>query len=71
MSFFWIIFAGITWGLDGLVRSQISGVSPLTIVTFEHLIGFIVIALIGCKHLSFPKFSLKAWLVLLGVALFS
>lgn len=70
-SFLWIIFAGIAWGLDGLLRSQITGVSPLTIVTVEHAIGFAILAVIGMNHFRFPKLSTKAWFALLGVALFS
>gem|GEM_PF-3513140 len=57
LSFIWIVFAGISWGLDGLLRSRITGVSPLTIVTFEHLIGFVILAVVGMRHLSFPKLS--------------
>lgn len=71
LSFLWIIFAGIAWGLDGLLRSKITGVSPLTIVTIEHAIGFIVLAVVGMKHFRFPKLKTKAWLALIGVALFS
>jgi drug/metabolite transporter (DMT)-like permease len=43
----------------------------LTIVTFEHFIGFVILAVVGMRHLSFPKLSSKAWFALLGVALFS
>lgn len=71
LSFLWIIFAGIAWGLDGLLRSQITGVSPLTIVTVEHAIGFVILAVIGMNHFRFPKLSTKAWFALIGVALFS
>ncbi len=71
LSFLWIIFAGVAWGLDGLLRSKITGVSPLTIVTVEHAIGFIVLAVVGMKHFRFPKLKTKAWLALIGVALFS
>ncbi len=71
LSFLWIICAGIIWGLDGLLRSKISGVSPLTIVTVEHIIGFVILAVVGVKHLSFPKLSSRAWCALFGVALFS
>jgi hypothetical protein len=65
LSFLWIIFAGISWGLDGLLRSKITGVSPLTIVTVEHAIGFVVLAVVGMKHFSFPKLKTKAWLALI------
>lgn len=71
LSFFWIIFAGVSWGLDGLLRSQIIGVSPLMIVTIEHIIGFVILAVIGIRHLVFPKLSKKGWFALIGVALFS
>ncbi len=71
LSFLWIIFAGIAWGIDGLIRSQILGISPLVIVTVEHIIGFIILAVIGVRHLVFPKLSKKGWLALTGVALFS
>lgn len=71
LSFLWIIAAGICWGLDGLLRSKVAGVSPLTIVTVEHLIGFVVIAIVGIQHFSFPKLSKRAWMALTGVALFS
>ncbi len=70
-SFLWIIFAGICWGLDGLLRSKVSGVSPLTIVTVEHIIGFVILVVVGMKHFHFPKLSSKAWFALIGVALFS
>jgi len=71
LSFLWIIFAGICWWLDGLLRSKVSGISPLMIVTVEHAIGFIILAVIGIKHLRFPKLSTKAWFALVGVAFFS
>ncbi len=70
-SFLWIIFAGIAWGLDGLLRSKISGISPLMIVTVEHIIGFIILAIIGIKYIQFPKLTTRGWLALIGVALFS
>lgn len=71
LSFLWIVFAGVCWGLDGLLRSKVSGVSPLTIVTVEHAIGFLVLVVVGMKHFQFPKLSTKGWFALIGVALFS
>lgn len=71
LSFLWIIFAGIAWWLDGLLRSKITWVSPLTIVTVEHAIGFVILAVVGMRHFRFPKLSTKAWFALIGVALFS
>jgi len=41
------------------------------IVTLEHAIGFILLAVIGWSHFRLPKLNKKAWLSLIGVALFS
>ena len=41
------------------------------IVTLEHAIGFLILAVIGWSHLRVPKLNKKAWLSLIGVALFS
>ncbi len=71
LSFLWIIAAGVAWGLDGLLRSKIVGISPLTIVTVEHIIAFVVLAVIGFNHLRFPKLTSRWWLALIGVSLFS
>ena len=71
LSFLWIVFAGVCWGLDGLLRSKVSGVSPLTIVTVEHAIGFFILAVVWMKHFRCPKLSTKGWFALIGVALFS
>lgn len=71
LSSLFIVAAGICWWLDGLLRSQIQWLSPLVIVTLEHAIGFLILAIIGWKYFSIPKLSQKAWLCLVGVALFS
>jgi DME family drug/metabolite transporter len=71
LSFLWIIAAGVCWGLDGLLRSKVTGVSPLTIVTVEHAIGFVILAIVGIQHFRFPKLTKKGWSALIGVALFS
>lgn len=41
------------------------------IVTIEHALGFAILAVIGWSHFRVPKLSQKAWLSLVGVALFS
>jgi len=71
LSSLFIVAAGICWGLDGLLRSQIQGLSPLLIVTIEHAIGFLILATLGWKYFRFPQLSYKAWICLIGVALFS
>lgn len=71
MSALWIIFAGITWWLDGLLRAQLGNISPLTIVTIEHTIGGMILMLIGKRYFSWPRLSARAWWALIGVALFS
>ena len=43
----------------------------MTIVTVEHAIGFVILAVVGMRHFRFPKLSTKAWFALIGVALFS
>ena len=71
MSSLFIILAGICWWLDGLLRSKVGDISPLVVVTLEHFIGFCILAIIGWKHLKFPKLTRNWWLALIGVAFFS
>ncbi|MFO0703402.1 MAG: DMT family transporter [Patescibacteria group bacterium] len=58
MEILYILSAAILWGFDGLLRSQITNIRPVLIVFWEHLIGFLVIALYitWCKkRIHFPK----------------
>lgn len=41
---FYIFFAAILWGLDGILRRSLFTLPPATIVFYEHLIGAIIIA---------------------------
>ena len=37
-----IIIAALLWAFDGLIRQHLYTLPPITIIFFEHLIGFII-----------------------------
>ena len=66
-----IIIAAFLWGIDGVFRRDLGTLHPLTIVFFEHLIGFIVLLPFVWSSLFREKVSRKELGAIMLVALFS
>src|SRR5581483_6467934 len=57
-----VIFAAFLWSLDGLLRRSLYVLPPITVVFFEHLIGFILIAPFLFPHIkTIKKVKQKTW----------
>lgn len=66
-----IFIAAILWGLDGILRRSLYGLPPITIVFFEHVIGFVILAPFLWKAWKAEKLARIEWYALGTVALFS
>lgn len=66
-----IFIAAILWGLDGILRRTLFDLPPITIVFFEHLIGFILISPFLFRAWKGERLSRNEWGVIGLVALFS
>ncbi len=66
-----IALAAFLWGLDGILRRSLGTLTPIAIVTFEHLAGLIVIAPFFLKGAFREHFTRREKLALLFVAALS
>ncbi len=66
-----IVLAAFLWGLDGILRRSLYGLSPILIVLLEHVIGFIIILPFFLRSIRKESFTRKEWGALFVVALFS
>jgi drug/metabolite transporter (DMT)-like permease len=66
-----IFVAALLWGLDGILRRSLFDLPPVTIVFFEHLIGFIFIAPFLLHAWRKEKLTRGEWGILGLIALFS
>lgn len=67
-----IILAALLWSVDGLLRVSLYVLPPITIVFYEHLIGFLLLVpVILPKRNEFLKITKKEWGSLLWVSLLS
>ena len=56
-----IIIAALLWAFDGLIRQHLYVFPPITIIFFEHLLGFIMLAPFVWKHLKGTSLTKKEW----------
>ncbi|MEO5635219.1 MAG: DMT family transporter, partial [Candidatus Paceibacterota bacterium] len=66
-----IIIAAFLWAFDGLIRQHLYTLPPITIIFFEHLIGFIVLSPFVLRYVLKTKISQKDWGLLVLIALLS
>ncbi len=67
-----IIFAAFLWSLDGLLRRSLYVLPPITIVFFEHLVGFALLFPFLIGHLKTLKsIAPKTWGAMVWVTLLS
>ncbi len=70
---FLIMIAASLWALDGLLRTNLSGVIPSAwIVTIEHAVGFVILSPFFFRSIDkFKKLTGRDWAVLLGLTVVS
>lgn len=66
-----IIIAALLWGLDGILRRTLGGIPPITIIFFEHLIGFIILFPFVWKVVKIEKIAKKDFWLLILVSILS
>ena len=66
-----IVVAATLWALDGLLRTFLYGLPPPTLIFFEHLIGFVLIAPIAWKEFRKIRLTTHEKYNLLAVSLLS
>jgi len=66
-----IIIAALLWAVDGLIRQHLYTLPPITIIFFEHVIGFIILAPFVLKHVLQTKLTQREWGLVVLVALLS
>lgn len=67
-----VILASLLWSLDGLLRRSLFVLPPLTLVTIEHILGFILILPLAlAKKSPTPKPSLKDGAAFVWISLVS
>ena len=66
-----IIVAAILWALDGVIRRNLYSLPPLTIIFFEHIVGFIILLPFVYKSLKKEKIGKRELFLLFVIALLS
>lgn len=66
-----IVIAALLWGLDGILRRSIGSLPPVTIVFFEHLVGFLILLPFVFRSFRTETLSKKQWASITFVALLS
>jgi len=66
-----IIIAAFLWALDGLIRQHLYTLPPITIIFFEHLIGFIILTPFIFKYVLKTKLTSREWWLTILVAILS
>lgn len=66
-----IIIAALLWAFDGVIRRSLYSLPPITIIFFEHLIGFIILLPFALKYVLKTKLAKKDWLLLLLISILS
>lgn len=66
-----IVIAAALWGLDGILRRSLYSLPPITIVFFEHLIGFLVILPFVFRSFKTERLNKKEWASIIFVSLLS
>lgn len=68
---FLIVIAATLWALDGLLRRSLYGLPSSTLIFFEHLIGFVLIAPFAWKEFRKIRLSKSEKISLVSVSLLS
>lgn len=68
---FFIVVAAVLWALDGVMRRSLYTLPPLTIVFYEHLIGFLIIAPFFISKIKKEKLTRKEWIAIVWISFFS
>lgn len=66
-----IMIAALLWGIDGIIRRSLFSLPPITIVFFEHLVGFLILLPFVWKRLFTLKLQVKEIWFVAFIALFS
>jgi drug/metabolite transporter (DMT)-like permease len=66
-----IIIAALLWDLDGVIRRYLYTLPPITIIFFEHLIGFIILSPFVFKYVLQTKLEKREWWLLVLIAILS
>ena len=66
-----IIVAAMLWAIDGLLRRSLYGLPPSTLIFFEHIIGFLLIAPFAIRAYKKAHFTSKEKKSLVLVSLLS
>lgn len=67
-----VIIAALIWSFDGVLRISLYSLPPAVIVFYEHLLGALILLLIGFKWFKdLKQMSGKEWLAIAIVSLFS
>jgi len=66
-----ILITAVLWGVDGVIRRNLYELPPITIIFFEHLIGFIVLLPFVLKYIFKTKIGKKEWGLLVVISILS
>ncbi len=66
-----IIIAALLWAFDGLIRQHLYTLPPITIIFFEHLIGFIILSPFVFKYVLKTKLTKREWWLSILIAVLS
>ncbi len=66
-----IIIAALLWAFDGLIRQHLYTLPPITIIFFEHLIGFVILAPFIFKYVLNTKLTQREWGLTVLIAILS
>jgi drug/metabolite transporter (DMT)-like permease len=66
-----IIIAALLWAFDGLIRQHLYTLPPITIIFYEHLIGFIILFPFAYKYVLKTKLSKREWWLIILIAILS
>jgi drug/metabolite transporter (DMT)-like permease len=66
-----IIVAALLWAFDGLIRQHLYTLPPITIIFFEHLIGFIILFPFIFKYIRREPIGRREYILLVVIAILS
>lgn len=66
-----IVIAALLWGLDGILRRSLGGVSPLIVILIEHAIGLVLLLPFFLPSFRKERFTGREWGALAFVAVLS
>ncbi len=66
-----IIIAALLWAFDGVIRRFLYALPPITIISFEHLIGLVILAPFAWKAAIKTRLGKKEWFLVALIAVLS